>query len=116
MTKDKVHYRELLSWWQRIVAIDPKDLAIIVNKPLSTDRRADSAWRTACAKYAVDTSATGLTEDRSTYQLVRRQQARIIELEARLKEAEERLRVIQSANALERMTSLIQQHRDKHKK
>lgn len=71
---------ELAHVWKLLRSMPEEDRAIVIQKPESTNRAADSLYRRRCAKWGIDTSARGVTK-RPDYNRVHTLKQRLADIE-----------------------------------
>lgn len=84
------HYKCYIEIVEKLTALPAGVRRAIINKPATTDRKADMAWRRLCAEHGIETGAVGILGARTDYDRLRYLEERVKELEARLVAAKAR--------------------------
>ena len=63
-----MHYKTIFEVMDFVRQIPTDDLAVILSKPKTTDRKEDQSWRGVCAQHNVETSPIGLTSNKAQYE------------------------------------------------
>lgn len=99
-----MNYKVFLEAMRMVHGIPMGDLDVIMNKPDSTDRKADQNWRKTCERNGIDSGPIGVkTNDPMQYHKNANAAEMLVKARARIEELEEELRKAKTQLALTRV-------------